>query len=710
MSFATNLEKAAVQKYPLVMLRPRRKITSWESMGGVVYRSSFTLGFITSCWIQYGVNLTEAASSAVAGGEFYYDHANGYLYVGSVVDPTAVGRFVEYEIHLSTSYFRGPRDPLDTTSQVVDWLPYLAQEPAPQNGSRDNLYGFNPLLQSALNIHNSNGWMNEHLHESSFRLALVKTWLMADSNYDRARLFSNIKQTFLGYAGDSLSLQDRIVSISCGDYFGALDKQLSMTKFTTSLAPNCEPGACNSGAEWLVRRIRGRVEQMRPVNVDYDATPATNKNRDWVVMEEEATLDEATYTLVVDHLAANTATKTFFTETPKVMAGDVFAMTNNGVTRYGTVTAVDYASKWFTHDDFSGRTVTAGDTATRYFVGSITIVREDGQIVRPMPSRDFVRGSGTLGTLPTGTRGFIFVDNFEANVSMATPLDPATDTIYITAYGPKELQKYSDNTTDVGVVTDYGGADSSPESLVYWLLRAGGIDADLIDEASLQSAGSDNSKPLGLAIPRVHTQADAPTYKELLQLVLQSAIWRLGFVASGNEVKVGVAPTQPFVAGADYDVDELDARAMAYEHDYANIYSVVKTPHNRKDVLEENEEQAWATAGVDLAEDLHLVNRTLTLESLHYVYADAAEMAQRLAYAVSDRRGIYRFELEQRFIDKTNIGATYDLTREELPGYAQVVGTKRTRQIAAIEIVKSSLGATLVAEDQKGIQDNSGSW
>lgn len=710
MSFATNLEKPEVQKYPLVMFRPRRKLTAWTSMGGVIYRTPFSLGYVTTCWVQYGVNLTEAASAAVAGGEFYHDYENGYLYVGSVVDPTAVGRFVEYEVHVSTQYFRGPRDPLDGTSQVVDWQPYLASEPAPQNGSRDNLYGFNPLQQSALNLNNSNGWLNEHLHESSFRLALVKTWLLANSNYDRGRTFSDIKQTFLGYLGDSMFVQDGIVTLNSGDYFQQLDRQLTMTKFTTSLAPLCEPQACNSGAEWLVRRIRGRVERLRPVNVDYDATPATNKNRDWVVMEEDTALDEATYTLVVDHAAANTATKTFFTTTPKMMVGDAFAMTNDGVTRYGHVTSVDYASKWITHDDFSGRSVVSGDTMTRYWVGSITIVREDGQIVQPMPGRDFTRGYGSLASLPTGTMGFIFADNFEASVSMATPLDPASDTIYVTAYGPKELPKYSDGTTDVGEVTNYGGADSSPESLTYWLLRQGGIDASLIDEASLQSSGDDNTAPLGLAIPRTHAETSPPTYKDLIQLVLQSALWRLGFVASGNYVKIGVAPTQPFVASADYDVDELDHHAMSYEHDYASVYYNVKVNYNRKDVLLENEEQVWNGSAVDLARDLHLANRTLTLESLHYRSDDSLELADRLAYAVSDRRGIYKFELEQRFIDKTNIGATYDLTREDLPGYALVQGTKRTRQIAAIEIVKSSLGATLVAEDQKGIQDNSGSW
>lgn len=710
MSFSANIEEPKIEKYPLVIIRPRRKVTAWTSMGGGVYRAAFAFGYVESCWIQYGVNLTRAASSAVLAGEFYYDHYNSYLYVGSVVDPTAVGRFVEYELNFSTQYFRGPRDPLDSTSQVVDWQPFLEGEPSPQNGSRDTLYGFNPLVQSSLTILNAGGWLNQHLHEGSFRLALVKTWIMANGNYDRARAQSDIKQTFLGYLSDTLTVTSKVASFSCLDFFGFLDRQLSATKFTTTLAPNCEPNACTSGAEWIVRKIRGRVERLRPVNVDYQETPALTKNRDWVVCEEIAGADEATYTLTVDHLAANTATKTFFTTTPPFMVGDAFAMTNNGVTRYGHVGLVDYVNKWITHDDFTGRTVAALDTCTRYWIGSVTIVREDGSIYQLMASRDFQRGYGTFATLPADTMGFILVDDFEANVSMATPFNPASDKIYCTVYGTKIPATYTDAVTPVGAASQYGGADSSPEALLYWLLTLAGIDTDLIDENSLQNAGADNDAPLGLAIPRGYSDTDMPTYKEMIQLVLQSALWRLGFVASGNEVKIGIAPTQPFVAGADYDVDELDHRSMEYEHDYGSTYLQVRCPYNRKEYLGDTESQEYTLGANDLARDLHLATRTLVLDSIHYRSEDAEVLKDRLVFAVSDRRAFYKFILEQRFIDKTNIGATYDLTRQDLPGYEFVPGTNRTRQLAAIEVVKNSLGATLVLEDQKGIQDNAGSW
>lgn len=710
MSFAANIEEPKIEKYPLVVLRPRRKVTAWTSMGGVIYRAPFSFGYIESVWIQFGVNLTRAASASVIAGEFYYDHYNGYLYVGSVVDPTAVGRFVEYELNLSTQYFRGPRDPLDATSQVVDWQPYLQFGPSPQNGSRDTLYGFNPLVQSSLTILNAGGWLNPHLHESSFRLSVVKTWLMANSNYDQARARSDIKQTFLGYLSDVLTISSKVASFSCVDFFGFLDRQTSHLKFTTALAPNCEPNACTSGAEWLVRKIRGRVERLRPVNVDYQKTPDVAKNRDWVVMEEIPGGDEATYTLSVDHLAANTATKTFFTTTPPFMAGDAFAMTNDGVTRYSTVVLVDYVNKWVTHGDFSGRTITALDNCTRYWIGSVSIVRDDGTVYQLMPSRDFQRGYGILATLPADTMGIILVDDFEAAVGMASPFNPASDKIYCTIYGQKTTDTYSDAVTPVGAASDYGGADSSPEALLYWLLTLSGMDPELIDENSLQNAGSDNDAPLGLAIPQNFSDTDAPTYKEMIQLVLQSALWRLGFVAYGNEVKIGIAPTQPFVAGGDYDVDELDHRSMEYEHDYGSTYLQVRIPFNKKEYLGVTEAQEYKLGSNDLARDLHLATRTLVLESLHYRTDDAEVLKDRLVFAVSDRRAFYKFVLEQRFIDKTNIGATYDLTRQDLPGFEFVPGTNRTRQLAAIEVVKSSLGVTLVLEDQKGIQDNSGSW
>lgn len=707
MTFAAQIEKPEVKKIPLVMIRPRRKVTSWTDMGGGVYRSSWTYGIVNRVWIQFGVELTQAASAAVLGGEWYYDRYNQLLYVGSVVDPTAVGRFVEYELHFSTDYFRGPRDPLDSASEVVDWQPYLVNEPAPQNGSRDYLFGFNPLVSSSINLANAGGALNPHLYDSSFRKGEVKMWIMVNEVMAKAIRRSEVKQTFLGYMGDTVSLSDRTVSISCQDFFSFLDRQMEFNTFAG--IATADPRAIVEGQEWPIRRVRGRVQNFTGVNVDYDATPATNKNRDWVLMEEESSLDEATYTLVVDHLAANTATKTFFTETPKVMAGDVFAMTNNGVTRYGTITAVDYAAKWVTHDDFTGRTVTGADTMTRYYIGSITIIREDGQIVKPMPGRDFLRGRGSLGSLPSGTMGVVFADNFEANVSMATPLDPSTDTVYFTVYGPKEAPVYPSSNA-AGEATNYGGAAAQPESILYGLLEESGIDTDLIDEDSFADAGDGNTAPLGLAMPRSPSETAYPTYKDMIQLVLQSTLWRLGFVEVGNEIKIGIAPTQPFVASADYDVDELDHRAFDYQHDSTGLYWTVRLNFNKKEILPDGDFADWTLGANDLARDLHLSTKEFTSESLHYRRDDAEQLKDRLTYALGDRRGIYTFILEQRFIDKTAVGASYQLEREDLPGYAFASGTKRSRQLSAIEVSKTSLGVNLVVEDQKGIQDNSGNW
>lgn len=707
MSFAEQIEKPEVKKVPLVMIRPRRKVTAWTSMGGGVYRASFSYGWVNRCWIQYGVELTRAASASVAGGEFYHDFYNGYLYVGSVVDPTAVGRFVEYELHFSTQYFRGPRNPLDATSQVVDWQPYLISEPVPQNGSRDSLYGFNPLVASALNLANAGGALNVHLYDSSFRIGDVKVWLMVNEVMDKAIRRSEIKQTFLGYMGETLAVSEKVISINCTDMFGFLDKKMTFSTF--SGIATADPKAIVSGQEWPIRRVRGRVQNFKGVNVDYAETPSLTDNRKWVLMEEED-LDEATYTFVVDHLAANTATKTFFTTTPKVMAGDTFAMTNDGVTRYGTVTAVDYAAKWITHDDFSGRSVVSGDTATRYYCGAITIIRESGQIVRPMPGRDFTRGYGSLATMPTGTMGIIFADDFEANVSMMTPFDPATDQIFFTVYGPKELPVYA-SSDPAGAATDYGGAAGQPESMLLQLLQDAGLDASLIDQASFEAAGDENEDPLGIALPRTASTTDYPSYKDVAQLILQSALWRLGFVESSNAIKIGIAPMKPFAAGPDYDVDELEHRGFNFEHDYASTYWTVRIPFNKKEVLPETESEDWTLGANDLARDLHFTTREFSsLESLHYVRDHAELLKDRLNYALGDRRGIYTFFLEQRFIDKTNLGASYELEREDLPGYEFVAGTKRSRQLAAIEVSKSSQGVNLVVEDQKGIQDNSGNW
>lgn len=721
MTFAANVAKQKIEKHALVIVRPRSYLEDWTDLGGGIYSTPFTLGRVTRMWNAWGDAelVRETALSSVGAGDFFHDRAAGILYVGAGSAPT--NRTAEFEIHLSDKQYTGPCDPLDPDSDVVDWIPRLASEPVPKNGTRESLYGFSPLFTSSVEINNADGWMNEMLHEVSFNFAVVRGYVLANSELESGVANSDVHATLLGYVGTNLEERNKTVSLPVTDFWRILDQPAAPSlRFVEADFPayTVDPAACGADAEWYVRKVRGALDGHIPVNIDYapTATASTSNNRTWITDELED-LDEATYTYVVDHTAANTDTKTFFTTTHQLNVGDVMAITNNAVTRYITINTVDWANKWITHDDLAGRTIVSGDLAIRYYIGRVVIEDEDGALGFLMPGRDFTRFSGPLNGLGN-VRGFQLADNFETNIGWVTNggiFDPNKHNIYCRIYGPKEAEKYSNGTTDVGSTADRGGAISGGHAFIFHLLRSAGVPADMIDMTSFEAVGA-GSHTLGMAWPS--TVAAVPsTYKNEVQRVLDSMLWRLGFAQSGNDIKIGLVELGPLPGSADYEADSKDAQLISYEQEYGDVYHRVRMQYAVKEFSfrsERGPQEFYVTAENTRTRDLHFITKQFDMVGLHYGpvldTTEAQVIADRLCFALSERRGFYTFFLEQRFLDKANIGTAYDLIQEQLPGFPFIYRTNRTRKVSVIEVQKSTLGVTLVAEDQKGIEDNAGDW
>ena len=233
-----------------------------------------------------------------------------------------------------------------------------------------------------------------------------------------------------------------------------------------------------------------------------------------------------------------------------------------------------------------------------------------------------------------------------------------------------------------------------------------GIDPDLIDESSFQAV---TSHQLGISIPST-ASGEPEKYSDYIVQVLQSMLWRLGFTQVGAEIKIGIIPTQPFQAAADYAADEIDHKLVNYEQSYTDIYAKVRAEYNTFEVLMDGESKTYLEVENAKARDLHLATAKLDVSLLQYVESEAQVAAQRIAYMLGDRRAFYTIQLKQLFLTRANLAVSYDLTRKQLPGFPYVPGTDRTSQLSVVEVQKSTAGPILVLEDQQGIQDNSGGW
>lgn len=738
MGFSTEISKSNVEKHALVVFRPRARVTGWSDQGGNVWRASFNRGPVSRAWIKFDFTdgFEDAGVMPTSDQQFWYDEENEYLYIyldsgngpddptdivyAGVYGPTVAGLTVEFELYVATSAFTGPSDPMDANSPVVDWLPVLKESPTASKGSADSLFGFNPLDETALVILNEDGWLLPHLYDCAFNLCSISSYVMADRDVERAAEKANVSEIFRGYGGAPSLGADGRVSIPCFDFLAFLQRPANpATRISKAEFPNVNPEAVKPGQEWWIRRVRGMVDDHVPVNIDYSATPSTSNNRDWLTHEEEGS--PGAITLVIDHAAANTTTRTYFTTTPKVNPGDaIWFNHSSGGEKYQFVSAVNYASKYIDHGVIV-RTITAGDTMLRYAVGWIKVRDSDGNWWNLFAKRNFLyMNNGTLGNNPDWG-GFRLADNWEGDISFPETFDPSKHTILCRVYGDTAIDTYSD-TTPVGAVVNQGGNAAQAVSILHYLLRQSGIPNDMIDPDTF--SGVSTNHPLGIAWPRSAADFQVPTYKDLIGLVLQSMIWKLIYVDLNGAVGIGLIETGPFVSTADYEADDVDFSEFSFEHNYTDIYSEVALSYGNKESARSDDLEIFkaalalsiadgtmfVTAQNLLARDLHLVENVFQLEILQYIETNAQLIADRYAYALGDRRAFYKLTLGVAFLNKANLGASYQVKRKQLPGFALDVDVNQERQTMLIEATKSARNVTLTLEDQKGIQDNSGDW
>lgn len=718
MAFSINIEDQRIEKHSLVIIRPRKRLTGWNIVSAGIYSIAWDY-FVTRVWDSYlnDNGFTEGGSPLVTAGQYYYDFVTKTLYVGVGSDPdsnTYPGLTVEFELNISDDQFTGPRNPLNISTDIIDWIPSLRKIPQTQNGSIDTLYGFSPLAQSNLEILNGDGRFNNLLHETSFIYCPVYSYIMANSDYENGVSFADIQQVFIGFS-NGVEWRDGSLFIPVIDYNSFFDRQFSLTKMDSITFPLAEPDSIKSGEEWYIRRIYGMVDTFRPINIDYNSSPSTTNNRDWVVRELEDDIQDlaSNLNITIDHLAANTNTRTYFTTTPKFNIGDWVNLSNNSVNYYVEVEDIDRAAKWIDHEPIV-RTVVPGDSASRPDIARVVIMNNDNTV--PFWLRPFVDYTVQNDTVNNVVK-LILADNWEAARSFTDNggiFDPSKNKIYIRAYSSSWLREYY-SSNDVGALADNGGRSSQSVTLLHRVIESSGFDISLIDESSFSNA---SNQSLGFAIPSSHSATSLPTYKSIIDQILVSMLWKLSIVSSGSGVKVGLVELSPFASSGDYTADESDHSEMSYKHDYGDVYSDYVINYSVKERPEDflGSLSTWDfVSGLLIrdslsAKDLHFVSKTFQTTILQYDPSEAEIIADRYSYILGDRRGFYSIILGQSFLNKANLASTYLIKKEQLPGFDFVYGTEQQRTLIVSEVQKSSQAVSMVLEDQKSIQDHAGDW
>jgi hypothetical protein len=201
---------------------------------------------------------------------------------------------------------------------------------------------------------------------------------------------------------------------------------------------------------------------------------------------------------------------------------------------------------------------------------------------------------------------------------------------------------------------------------------------------------------------------DFKTYKDIISEIMRTAMLRLGKNTSGKWSLMQIGPMGS--PSKTIEDDEIQMGSVSYTFDYSDVVSDVVVEYAKQDLGEVVDGGvSTSSSSSETAKFLHSQRRQKTVPSLHYDATEAATLAQRYSFALAERRGILTIQTKNRFFDVL-LGDVIRLSRQKIPGYSYAVGTTRTKDFVVIETLKSLNRVTLTLDDQKGIEDNSGSW
>jgi hypothetical protein len=681
LSYATLLSEEGIKANYLVILKPDRIVTGWQSLGGNLFKVSFTLGHVIAV-SQDGSALTEVFVSP-SFGEFWWDFDNEELYI-NVNTPGSSTMVVNYEIYSGTIGTHWYRIPTDDTTRTVYYEPLIIQPPNFKATLSDSLLGFLPSQSSSITIGNPEHNIEEHLYESSFNKKTVDVyhWL-DDLDTGNIKLVISALGGNITYTLDrfSISLLDRI------DIYDSEWRNLNNSFYNTTDFPSIDPDKIGQP----IRFVAGVADSILCTNLDYEAdNPTTSTNRIWGA--REGALNAVAQT--VSAAPASTVTRTYLDDTDGLNIGDSVWL-NKATDEYVFITAVNRTgSEYIEHAALVSGAAAPGDTASRGTVAWVGI-EQGGVQYKAFYIRDYTEA------VSNNVVQLNLLSGAEANLGINT-LD-STEPIYARVYG--DTNSATIGGSPFGSDSDNFSALTSPAVILYNILKSHiGIAESEINTASFQTLESDiGAEDIGFALPERQGD-DFPTYKEVITKIITSNLIQLFL---DNDGKWEVSVIKPLTTeDKTIQEDEVTLRSIRYNIRYDDLISDVIVSYNWQEFLDRSDKE---TASSNTAIYLHGVSKQKTFETYLLESSDASTLADRYSFIFGDRQGSFHISSKNRFFD-TLISDIINVEMTKLLGFAYDEDTLRSRDYDVISLDKGLRRVNMVLTDQKGVEDNSGSW
>lgn len=689
MAYSDLLENEGISSQFLVVMKPRRIEDSFILVSGSVYKKTFTRGHVVSV-AQNGSALTEAASTTLSAGEFFWDFDNSELYVrmSDSSNPSTKTVVVTFELYFGTFDAHWYRDPLDDTTRVVYFEPLVKKSPILKSSVSDTVFGYMPVTTSQLVLSNASHFLESNLYDTSFNASEVKIYhYLGDVSLD------SVKLVYVGVCG-SYSYNNSETSFKLEDRHAVLENEYRHENGASFFAKTSFPGLDPNYQARPIRAVFGVVEGFVPVNIDYvQDSPTTSDNRDWVCINGQSNLGNIVTT--VSASPSSTTTRTYVASVSGFMVGDRIWL-DSGSPEYGEVT--DVGANYIDHTSF-GSAAVSGDSLKRGFVGSVDVLSQ-GVRYKCFYGRDY-----TLQSFADNTSGFSFTTTLEANISLPATIT-TSDKVVAKIYGPKV---YGTLPTPSANDSTTGNMSLGIDLLYKMVERAIGPGTNL-DISTFASAKLDNTHHVGFSIPSTANE-NFPLYKDLIVKLCQTLLARVFVNNNNNWVVSLLAPLGAFDKTT--DDTEILVDSFSYGFEYSDLISTSIVEYQPKEADPSAKDGAGTVATVisesNRTKWLHKKTKQATTNSLHILEAEAQILADRLLYYFGERGAKIELDLKNRFFDLT-LGQVLRVSRTRMPGFDYDSELERTRDFVVVETNKGLNKIQVTLDDQKGIEDNEGLW
>ena len=686
MAYSDLLSEEGINAQYLAVLRPARRVSSWTLNAGSVYYSNFDYGYVYSVSIN-GVELTAGSSTTLSATQFYWDNDLQRLYVRKTDSTAPSGSdyiIVTYELFLGTFDAHWYRKPTDDTTTVVYFDPVISDVPEIKSNVKELLFGVLPTLSTSIKLINAEHVFEKHVYDSSFlnKEILIYHWL-DDLSTDNIRLVQK------GRMGD-VTYNRGTISIRVFDNLNLFEKEFRSTQefFNLTDYPSCDPAFVGKP----VRTVYGVLDGFVPVNISYVRdNPTTSNNRTWIVRADGNLLNDVSTSVPASPVS--TTTRTYVSSVVGLKVGDAVWI-DKASDEYKIVTVV--GANYIEHSALSVA-ATTGDLVKRSSVGSIDIV-QNGKRYSALYNRDY-----TVTTHATNALQFTFSTSLESNLSMPSTLSSA-DQVFCRVYGKQNNVTISGGSFGTNSST-YGNLCNIQVILFNVLKRYAGLSESDINLSSF--SGLTLTDEIGIAIPET-VRGDYPKIKDVLTRILPTGLLRL-YLDFDQKWKVSalapISSTTKTITDEEIIVNSID-----YSFDFGDVCSDFVVSYNHRESSETGEANYSLVKSQSLnAKYLHSINKTFSQQSLHIDSSGAQTLANRLSYVLGDRQGEITLSTKNRFFDNI-VGDDIAVTSTKLPGFDYDSETENSRNFRINQIDKSLRRVKIVLTDQKGAQDNSGSW